>query len=137
MSKVSMSTRLPVSAAKVWALIGGFNALPDWHPSIESSKLSEDGQTRTLTLLGGGKIVETLEHASDAEWTYSYAIIDSPLPVGNYKAMIKLTEDKNGTCSISWSSDFEAVGAPERQAVQVIQGIYQQGFDNLKKMFGG
>jgi hypothetical protein len=38
---------------------------------------------------------------------------------------------------MAWSSDFEAVGAPESQAVETIQGIYQAGFDNLKKLFGG
>ena len=38
---------------------------------------------------------------------------------------------------MGWSSNFEAVGAPENNAVEVIQGIYQQGFDNLKKMLGG
>ena len=137
MSEVSMNTKLPVSPAKVWEMVGGFNALADWHPAIETSELSEGGRTRTLTLIGGGKIVENLEHASDDEWTYSYSTVDSPLPVGDYKATIKLTEEADGTCSMAWSSDFEAVGAPENQAVEAIQGIYQAGFDNLKKMFGG
>ena len=137
MSKVEMSTRLPVSPAKLWEVVGGFNALADWHPAIETSELSNGGRTRTLSLMGGGKIVEDLEHANDDEWTYSYSIVDSPLPVGNYKATIKLTEEPDGTCSVAWSSDFEAVGAPENQAIEAIQGVYQAGFDNLKKMFGG
>ena len=64
-------------------------------------------------------------------------LVDSPLPVGNYKATIKLAEEPDGTCSMAWSSDFEAVGAPENQAIEAIQGVYQAGFDNLKKMFGG
>ncbi len=57
MPKVSMTTNLNASADQVWQMIGRFNALPDWHPSVEKSELTEAGQTRTLSLVGGGKIV--------------------------------------------------------------------------------
>jgi hypothetical protein len=33
--------------------------------------------------------------------------------------------------------NFEAEGTAENEAMDVIAGIYQAGFDNLKKMFGG
>ncbi|PPR73385.1 MAG: hypothetical protein CFH05_01184 [Alphaproteobacteria bacterium MarineAlpha3_Bin4] len=91
MAKVLMSTILNASAVEVWKLIGGFNALPDWHPAVENSELAEDGQSRTLSIAGGGTIVEKLENMDDASRTYSYAIIDSPLPVANYRAKIKVT----------------------------------------------
>ena len=29
------------------------------------------------------------------------------------------------------------MGAPEDEAADVVRGIYQTGFDNLQKMFGG
>ena len=136
MAKVSMSTDLNVSADQVWKLIGGFNALPDWHPSVEKSELTEEGQTRTLSLAGGGTIVEKLEKVDDGARTYSYSIIDSPLPVANYTSTIKVSgEGDNST--IEWSSDFDPAGASVEDAMQAVQGIYQAGFDNLKKMFGG
>ena len=37
MAKVSMSIPLPVSIEQAWQLIGGFNALPDWHPAVHKS----------------------------------------------------------------------------------------------------
>lgn len=136
MAKVSMSTNLNVSADQVWKLIGGFNALPDWHPAIEKSELTEEGQTRTLSLAGGGTIVEKLEKVDDGARTYSYSIVDSPLPVANYSSTIKVSgEGDNST--IEWSSDFDPAGASAEEAMQAIQGVYQAGFDNLKKMFGG
>ncbi|MFQ5626790.1 MAG: SRPBCC family protein [Methyloligellaceae bacterium] len=136
MAKVSMSTDLNVSADQVWKLIGGFNALPDWHPAVEKSELTEQGQTRTLSIAGGGTIVEKLEKVDDSARTYSYSIVDSPLPVANYTATIKVSgEGDNST--IEWSSDFEPAGASAEEAMQAIQGVYQAGFDNLKKMFGG
>jgi carbon monoxide dehydrogenase subunit G len=136
MAKVSMSTDLNVSADQVWKLIGGFNALPDWHPSVEKSELTEEGQTRTLSLAGGGTIVEKLESVDEGARTYTYSITDSPLPVSNYTATIKVSgEGENST--IEWSSDFEAAGASQEEAMQAIQGVYQAGFDNLQKMFKG
>ena len=136
MTKVSMSTNLNVSADQVWKLIGGFNALPDWHPAVENSELTQEGQTRTLSLAGGGTLVEKLEKVDDGARTYTYSIVDGPLPVANYTATIKVSgEGDNST--IEWSSEFEPAGAPEQDAMKAIEGIYQAGFDNLKKMFGG
>jgi len=136
MPKVSMTTDLQASADDVWRLIGSFNALPDWHPAVETSELKEEGQERVLSLAGGGKIVERLEKKSEHEREYSYSIKDSPLPVKNYSATLKVRDDDSGGCSVEWSSDFEAVGG-DNDAMKVIENIYQTGFDNLRKMFGG
>ncbi|MHA1165223.1 MAG: SRPBCC family protein [Alphaproteobacteria bacterium] len=135
MAKVSMSTNLNVSADQVWNMIGGFNALPDWHPAVEKSELTQEGQTRTLSLAGGGTIIEKLEKVDDNARTYTYSIIDSPLPVANYTSTITVSgEGENST--IEWSSEFNADGASDQDAMKAIAGIYQAGFDNLKKIFG-
>ena len=138
MTKVSMSLNLGVSADKVWDLIGGFNALPDWHPAIEKSEIEGEGKgsVRTLHLAGGGTITERLEQLDDDGKHYSYAILSSPLPVADYKGTIRLQDDGDG-CKVVWESEFQPAGAPEGDAVDVIRGIYQAGFDNLKKMYGG
>ena len=136
MTKVSMNTKLNVSADEAWRLIGGFNALPDWHPSVEKSELTEEGQTRTLSLAaGGGTIVEKLERMDDGSRTYSYSIVDSPLPVADYRSTIKVSGEGDD-CTLEWSSEFEPVGG-ENEETDAVREIYQAGFDNLKKMFGG
>jgi len=137
MAKINMKTNLNVAADEVWKLIGGFNTLPDWHPAIEKSELEEEGSMRRLSLTGGGTIVEKLERLDDSERVYTYSIIDSPLPVSNYTATIRVKEDGEGKTTVEWSSEFEAKGAAENEAMDVIAGIYQVGFDNLKKIFGG
>jgi hypothetical protein len=134
MTKVSMNTKLNVSADEAWRLIGGFNTLPDWHPAVEKSELTEEGQTRTLSLAGGGgTIVEKLEKMDDGSRTYSYSIVDSPLPVANYSATIKVSGEGDD-CTIEWTGEFDAVGA-ENEATDAIRDIYQAGLDNLNKMF--
>ena len=140
MATVKMSTEVNVPADKLWEMIGGFNALPDWHPAVEKSELKGKGKgaTRTLSLAGGGTIVERLEEVNDKEHVYTYTIMDSPLPVANYVATIRVREESDGKKSIlEWSGEFKPAGASEQDAMKVVQGIYQAGFDNLRKMFGG
>lgn len=138
MTTVSLKQKYPVPAQMLWNTIGGFNALPDWHPAVEKSELakSDEGTIRTLHLVGGGTIVEKLETVDDKERLYSYSILEGPLPVANYSATIRVQDD-NGGCTVEWSSEFDASGAPESEAAKVVRGIYEAGFENLKKMFGG
>jgi hypothetical protein len=137
MAKVSMQTELNIPVQQVWDLIGGFNALPDWHPAVEKSELEKGGTVRKLSLAGGGTIVEKLEKIDDYEHLYTYSIIDSPLPVANYTATIRVRQSDDGKKTIvEWSSTFNPAGAPESEAVNIIQDIYRAGFENLKKIFG-
>ena len=138
MAKVNMTTELGVPAQAVWSVIGGFNALPDWHPAIEHSELDEEGgaKIRTLSLVGGGTIVERLEQVDDSERAYTYSILSGPIPVADYVATIRVREAGQG-CTIEWSSEFTPSGAPESDAVAAVRGVYETGFENLRKMFGG
>jgi hypothetical protein len=139
MKNVNMQTTVEASPEDVWKVIGGFNTLPDWHPLVQKSELERGGVMRRLSLFGGGSIVERLEHFSNNDRVYTYSIIDAPLPVRNYVASIRVRDAGGGKGSIiEWSSEFEiATGATETDAVKSIEGIYQSGFDNLKKLFGG
>lgn len=136
MSKVSMAANLGVPPQQVWELIGNFSNISSWHPAVEKDELEDGGTVRRLHLVGGGEIVEKLE-PSEGEKTYRYSIVSSPLPVMNYSAQIRVIEDGDGA-RVEWTSEFDpSAGATETDAVAAIQGVYQAGFDNLKKMFGG
>jgi hypothetical protein len=140
MTKVNVSTQLPVAARTVWDTIGGFNNLARWHPAVAKSEESKEGGAtlRTLTLHGGGRIVERLEGKDDKARTYRYSILEGPLPVAKYQATLRVAENPDGkSCTVEWSSEFEPSGAPEGEATKVIRGIYEAGFDSLRKMYGG
>lgn len=137
MSKVSVSTEISVPADQLWRLIGGFNALPDWHPAVEKSQLEGGGTVRRLTLAGGGQIVEKLLRADDKERVYSYEIVEGPLPVAGYKATIRVRENEDGSASVvEWEGEFQPT-TTESEAVKVVREIYQTGLDNLRRIFGG
>ncbi len=139
MSKVSLSAKLPVPARTVWDTIGGFNNLAKWHPAVaRSDEAVQGGATvRTLTLHGGGAIVERLESKDDKSRSYTYSILEGPLPVQKYQATLKVAENTDSAgCTVEWSSEFEPSGAPAGEAEKIIRGIYEAGFDSLRKMFG-
>ena len=137
MAKVRMETKLVVPANILWDAIGRFGALGDWHPAVEKcvSDGESKGSVRKLSLVGGGSIIERLENISKKEKLYRYSITDSPLPVADYTAEIRVKDNGDGTSTVEWSSSFEPKGAKADEAVRIIQGIYQTGFDNLKKMY--
>ena len=133
--EVKQSVRLPAPVTEVWKRIGGFNALPDWHPMVEKSELAKGGQERKLTRPGGATIVEKLESKDDKSYRYSYSITDSPLPVADYHSTIEVHEEGKESV-VEWMGRFEPKGTSAEDAQKAIQDIYQAGMDNLTKMFG-
>ena len=137
MAKVSMQTPISMAADELWRLIGQFNAIPEWHPAVTSSKLEDGGRIRRLSLLGGGEIVERLEQIEEGDRLYRYSIISGPLPVANYTATLRVKDDGNGRAIVEWSSEFDPAGVTETDAAAAVQEIYRAGFENLRKLFGG
>jgi hypothetical protein len=141
MAKVQVETTLQVPASAVWNMIGGFNELARWHPAVVKSEEVKEKSgltTRRLTLSDGGVIVAALEEHDDRARTYSYSVVETPLPVAGYKARLHVREAADGhSCTVAWTSEFEASGAPESEAVKVIRTLYEAGFDNLRRLFGG
>jgi len=139
MAKVHVSTTLLVPASAVWNMIAGFNALARWHPAIVGTEeTTEKGAAvRRLALHGGGTVIERSESHDDKSRTYSYTIICGALPAPGYEARLHVRESADGlSCTVEWSSEFETAAGPESEAVKVIRGVYETGFDNLRRLFG-
>jgi hypothetical protein len=98
----------------------------DWHPAVEKCVLGADGKQRTLSLRGGGTLVEALEAVDNANHTYTYTILSGPLPVANYHSTISVSPDPKGS-SLKWVGKYDAKGAPDADAKKVIDGIYESG----------
>ena len=69
----------------------------------------------------------------------SYEILESPMGVEHYVATLKLTPVTDGArCFAEWSAEFECEPGRERELTESIgQGVFQGGFDALKRHFGG
>jgi hypothetical protein len=145
MARVYVSSVISAPAARVWARVRDFNGLPNWHPAIAESRIENGepadkvGCIRAFALRNGDRLREQLLGLSDYDMFCTYSILDSPMPLTNYVATLRLTPitDQERTF-IEWSADFDC--APEREA-ELVSGIganvFQGGFDALKRAFGG
>ncbi len=130
-SSVTMTSSMSPEA--LWKKIGDFCGIGSWHPAIEKCVLSADGKQRTLSLKGGGTIVEALENLDDANHAYTYTIVSGPLPVANYHSTISVSADPKGS-ALKWVGKYDAKGASDADAKKVIDGIYEAG---EKALVGG
>ncbi|TGA96625.1 SRPBCC family protein [Streptomyces sp. MZ04] len=134
MANTTASIEIHVPADRVWQLIGGFDALPDWLPYIPSSESSEGGRVRTLTSEDGGVIVERLLTFDDAARTYSYSILKAPFPATDYVATLKVhAVPGKDTSRVEWSGVFTPVGVGDDEVVALFHGIFSDGLAALKQ----
>ncbi|HLH12216.1 MAG TPA: SRPBCC family protein [Methylovirgula sp.] len=115
----------------VWKKVGNFCGIADWHPAVAKCELSHSKKIRTLSLKGGGTIVERLLKWDDKGMSYSYAIVSSPLPITHYVSTIKVVPDGSGS-DVVWSGKYKAKkGTSDADAQKTIDGIYKAGADAL------
>lgn len=129
----------PGTIDKAWALIGDFCGIANWHPVVAKCEMKEmDGaKIRTLTTQDGAVLVEKMTNWDDAAHSYSYEILESPLPVANYVSTIVVEEDDEpNTVAITWSSTFDAKEATDDEAREAVTGIYVAGLGSLKEKLG-
>ena len=120
---------------EVWAEVGAFCAIKNWHPAVAKCEESKEGDAtfRTLTLKDGGKIKEKLTGTEDVAYTYD--IVESPLPIKNYKSKLWLElDDEPDRTVIFWQSDFDANGASDDEAKKIVTGILGDGVKGIKKV---
>src|SRR4029453_12195732 len=145
MARVYVSSVINASAARVWARVRDFNGLPNWHPAIAESRIEngdpagKGGCIRNFTLRNSDRVREQLLGLSDYDMFCTYSILDSPMPLTNYVATLRLTPitDQDRTF-IEWSADFDCAPDKEGELLSNIGGgVFQGGFDALKRAFGG
>ena len=125
----------PHSPEQVWALIGGFDSLPDWLPFIPESLSSEGGRVRSLKDPDGNSIVERLMAFDEQQRSYSYTILTSPFPVTGYLSTLRVKADGQGS-RVEWFGEFTPVGVSDEQATALFTGIYEGGLQALAKSLG-
>ena len=143
MTRIYTSSVIDAPVGSVWDAIRDFNALPAWHPLIAESRIEgalaadKVGCVRSFRLVDGGALREQLLTLSDRDYQCTYSILDSPMPLTNYIATLKLRPITDGDRTFAeWSAEFDCELAKERELVEDIgQGVFQVGFDALKQRF--
>jgi len=142
MPRISVSSVVNAPAEKVWAVIRRFDAVVDWLPFVKSSPIEDGGDPtrvgciRVLTQTDGEVFREVLVALSDAERSYSYTFVSSPVPVRNHQTTLHVLPITDGDRSyVEWSSRFEIDPECEAQLVDLMNRNFLAGLRNLAEKF--
>lgn len=145
MIRVYASSVIDTPADALWVRIRNFNTLPQWYPGIVDSCIEGElpadrvGCIRRFHTPDGGLCRELLLALSDYDYTCVYEMLEGPMDLSNYVATLKLTPVTDGNrCFAEWSAEFDCAPDREAELTQTIeQGVFQTGFDALKRIRGG
>ena len=145
MPRVYISSVIDAPAARVWERIRDFNGLARWHPAIRDSRIENGepsdrvGCVRDFHLQNGDRLREKLLGLSDYDMFCTYSILESPMPLTDYVATLRLTPVTDGDRTFAeWTAEFECA---EEEAEGLVTGIgedvFQAGFSALKRQMTG
>jgi mxaD protein len=148
--KVVKSANIAAPVDKVWDTVKDFDSLNKWHPAfakdeIQKGENNKPGAVRKLTIKDGPSFTEELLAFDEAEHSYKYRIIESPLPLRDYVSHITVSPGPKGGSHVTWvgtfkrksTSDTPPEAESDEAATKLINGVYDGGLANLKKIFGG
>ena len=144
MPRVRKSTVVDAPVEAVWDVIRDFNGHDRWHPAVAESHVERGrpsdmiGCVRNFRLADGANLREQLLTLSDLEQTFTYCLLDTPVPLFNYVAHVRLFPVTDGDRSYwEWESRFDTpAGRGPELAAMVGEQIYVAGFDAVKAHLG-
>jgi hypothetical protein len=144
MVKVVKSTVLPAPVEAVWEVLRDFNGHDRWHPIVKDSVVEKGwtsdrvGCVRKFHLQDGSELRELLLTLSDADMAFSYCLLDTPVPLLNYVAHVRLSPVTDGDMTFwHWESRFDTPPGREKELQQMVaENVYQGGMDAVRAHMG-
>ena|SRR5215470_15338661 len=139
MPKIRESSTIAAPVAEVWNVVRDFNSLPKWFPGVTDSYVEDHvsphqvGCVRNFGLEGGARIREQLVMLSDRDRICNYKMLESPLPVRNYVATVRLEPAQGNSTHIELTSQFDVNPAEEKETMGFLSGTYRGAFELLQK----
>ena len=139
MANVSVTKSVKASAARVWAMVSEWGGTHKWIPGVGPVTVEGDGvgSTRSADLDPAtgfaGRISERLESFDENGMTFSYRVIgDSPIPIRDYVAEMKVVSDGTDSASVTWSCSWFANGdISEADLITAFEGLYEMSLTNV------
>ena len=96
MPRIARRTFVAAPVDLVWSLVQEFDR---WHPR--------------LNIYAGGpetsaELVVTVLDRDDATHTLTYSMPEPPFPITDHRATIAVTPERETTCHVEWSAEFES-----------------------------
>ena len=121
-------------------MLRDFNGHDEWHPAVSTSQIERGrdsdcvGVVRAFKLNDGSELREQLLTLSDAETTYSYCLLDTPIPLFNYVSHVRLMPVTDGDMTFwQWEGRFDTPADQQEELVNLVSTqIYEAGFTAIQ-----
>jgi len=145
MPRVYVSTVIDAPAARVWERVRDFNGLPRWVPAVRDSRIENGepadrvGCVRDFHLQNGDHLREKLLGLSDYDYFCTYSILESPMPLTDYVATLRLTPVTDGDRTFAeWTAEFDCADeVADELTGNIGQNVFLAGFNALKRQLAG
>ncbi|MEZ5649838.1 MAG: zinc-binding dehydrogenase [Burkholderiaceae bacterium] len=142
MVHIRRSTVIHAPIDRVWAILRDFNGHDRWHPAVADSEIEGGletdmiGATRSFHLAGGEHLREQLLALSDSDYSFSYCLVETPIPLDGYVAHLRLMPVTDGDATYwDWQSRFVPPPGRERELAELVgDGVYEAGFAAIRTL---
>lgn len=142
MPRVVRSTIINAPVDALWAVLRDFNGHDQYHPIVAASAIERGhpsdriGCVRRFTLQDGSELREQLLSLSDLEMTCSYCLLDTPIPLFNYVAHMRLLPVTDGNRSFwHWESRFTTPPGREAELAETVgNDVYSAGMEAVRHL---
>ena len=140
MVHIRVSTILDAPVDVAWDFLRDFNGHDRWHPEVADSQIERGeptdrvGCVRRFRLADGSELREQLLTMSDLEQTYSYCLLETPIPLFNYVAHVRLAPVTDGDRTFwEWESRFNTPSGQEEALTRMVrEQVYERGFEAVR-----
>ena len=144
MVKIVKSTIMDAPVEAVWDVLRDFNGHDVWHPAVADSHIERNqtsdriGCVRRFHLADGSELREQLLTLSDIDMSFSYCLLDTPIPLLNYVAHVRLIPVTDGDMTFwHWESRFDTPAGREAELANTVgTDIYEGGLTAVREYMG-
>lgn len=138
--KVFTSVIINAPIAKVWAAVRNFDGVANWNPGVTAARMesgapTETGHIRHLDIADGTVFRETLLAYSDRDYSYTYDIVEGPLPCTNYISTNRFIPITDGDQTLGiWEGEFDCAAEAEDELRHIVGTlIYRDAMRGLNQ----
>jgi hypothetical protein len=144
MIRIVRSTIIDAPTDRVWELLRDFNGHARWHPAVAKSAIERGqgadklGCVRRFSLRDGSELRERLLALSDLEQSFCYCLLETPVPLFNYVAHVRLAPVTDGDKTFwEWRCSFTTRKGEEAEMTRMVgEDIYDAGFAAVRAQLG-
>ncbi len=142
MATVVRSTVIDAPIEAVWAVLRDFNGHDRWHPAVAESEIENGepadmvGAVRHFRLADGAVLREQLLALNDRVHSFTYCLLEAPIPLIDYVATVSLKPVTMGNATYwRWQSRFNPPPEDAARLVRLVgDDIYRAGFEAIRAL---